>query len=141
MIERVIATEVAASLIRGLRQRHGEVMFYLSHGCCDGSTPMCLKRGEMSLSEGDVQLGEVLGTPLTLNHQAAVPHTTAMTLLQRRDHGADLGVPMAVLRFALPPLSWWQRLTRQGWARFEAGDLLGIVPIAFGIWLATRRAA
>ena len=63
MIERVIATEVAESLIRGLRQRHGDVMFYLSHGCCDGSTPMCLKRGEMSLSEGDVQLGQVLGVP------------------------------------------------------------------------------
>jgi sulfite reductase (NADPH) flavoprotein alpha-component len=35
---------------------------------------------------------------------------------------------MAILRFALPKASLWQRLTGQGLARFEAGDLLGILP-------------
>ena len=35
---------------------------------------------------------------------------------------------MSILRFALPPTSRWQRLTGQGFTRFEPGDLLGIVP-------------
>ena len=35
---------------------------------------------------------------------------------------------MAILRFALPKASLWQRLTGQGLARFEPGDLLGILP-------------
>jgi sulfite reductase (NADPH) flavoprotein alpha-component len=35
---------------------------------------------------------------------------------------------MTILRFALPKTTWWRRLTGQGFARFEAGDLLGVVP-------------
>ncbi|OYU72823.1 MAG: acetaldehyde dehydrogenase [Burkholderiales bacterium PBB5] len=50
-----------------LRQRHGEVFFYLSHGCCDGSSPLCLAPGEMSLSATDVQLGTVAGAAFWLS--------------------------------------------------------------------------
>jgi uncharacterized protein len=63
MVDRVIATEAAAALIADLRQRHGTLMFYLSHGCCDGSTPMCFLPGDMALTASDVQLGEVAGVP------------------------------------------------------------------------------
>jgi hypothetical protein len=61
MIERIEATAAAQALIEQLRQRHGEVFFYQSHGCCDGSTPLCLAPGEMSLGPNDVQLGQVAG--------------------------------------------------------------------------------
>lgn len=74
------------------------------------------------------RLGEALGLPLALAHQPRLPPTTTLTLLSRRDHGAAVQVPMAILRFGLPPLTCWQRLTGRGFARFEAGDLLGVVP-------------
>jgi uncharacterized protein (DUF779 family) len=63
-VERISATPAALALIATLRQRHGDaLMFYQSHGCCDGSTPMCLKVGEMRLTSTDVQMGEVGGLP------------------------------------------------------------------------------
>jgi len=73
-------------------------------------------------------LGAALGLPLELSHLPEVPRTEALRLIQRRDYGKAVGAPTAILRFALPPRSLWQRLTSQGFARFEAGDLLGIVP-------------
>ena len=41
MVERVIATPAARALIGRLRDRHGELLFHQSGGCCDGSAPMC----------------------------------------------------------------------------------------------------
>ncbi|OYU19687.1 MAG: N-acetylglucosamine transferase [Rhodobacteraceae bacterium PARR1] len=59
-------------------------------------------------------LGAHLGVELTLNHQPHAPRTQARTL--------------AILRFALPPATLWQRITGQGFSRFAPGDLLGILP-------------
>ena len=73
-------------------------------------------------------LGRALGIELELVHRPALPATQALTLLERRDHGAAVQVPMAILRFALPRASLLQRLTGRGFVRFEPGDLLGIVP-------------
>jgi uncharacterized protein (DUF779 family) len=61
MIERVVATDAALALIARLQREHGEVFFYQSHGCCEGSTPMCFAPGEMALNAGDRQLGQVGG--------------------------------------------------------------------------------
>ena len=60
---RVVATEAAQGLLTRLRERHGAVFIYQSHGCCDGSTPMCFAPGEMGLSSTDLQFGEVGGVP------------------------------------------------------------------------------
>jgi len=73
-------------------------------------------------------LGTVLGLPIELHHQPVAPATTALTLVSRRDYGAEVQAPSAILRFSLPRLSLWQRLTGSGFARFEAGDLLGVIP-------------
>lgn len=75
-----------------------------------------------------VALGAALGLPLTLAHQPQPPKAEALTLLQRRDHGAEVQAPTAILRFALPRTGLWVRLTGQGFTRFQAGDLLGILP-------------
>lgn len=74
------------------------------------------------------ELGNVLGIDLELDHQPVRPETTSLRLVSRRDYGEEVQAPTAILRFAVPRLSLWQRLTRRGFARFEAGDLLGIVP-------------
>ena len=73
-------------------------------------------------------LGEAMGLPLTLDHQPARPKADRLTLISRRDYGAEVQAPTAILRFALPKVSLWARLTGQGFARFQAGDLLGILP-------------
>ncbi len=61
MSEKVKATESALGLIKQLQDKHGEVMFFQSGGCCDGSSPMCYPKGEMLLGDNDVLLGEIGG--------------------------------------------------------------------------------
>ena len=73
-------------------------------------------------------LGQALGIDLELAHQPVVPATETLTLVSRRDYGAEMQAPTAILRFALPRVSLCQKLTGQGFAKFEAGDLIGIVP-------------
>ncbi|MFL9923520.1 DUF779 domain-containing protein [Herbaspirillum lusitanum] len=60
---RVIATDATVALIRTLRERHGELLFFQSGGCCDGSAPMCYAQGEFILGDKDVHLGELDGVP------------------------------------------------------------------------------
>ena len=56
-------------------------------------------------------LGEALGIELELDHQPVRPETAPLTLVSRRDYGQDVQAPTAILRFAVPRLSLWQRLT------------------------------
>lgn len=60
---RVSATAAALALIGELAGRYGPLLFHQSGGCCDGSAPMCLQRGELLIGESDVLLGEIGGQP------------------------------------------------------------------------------
>jgi uncharacterized protein (DUF779 family) len=62
-LERVTATPAALDFIEELRRRHGPLMFFQSGGCCDGSAPMCYAAGEFDVSDTDVYLGNLAGTP------------------------------------------------------------------------------
>ena len=73
-------------------------------------------------------LGVAIGLALELNHQPVPPRARPLTLVSRRDYGGEVQAPTAILRFALPRAGLLQRLTRQGFPRFAAGDLLGILP-------------
>jgi sulfite reductase (NADPH) flavoprotein alpha-component len=73
-------------------------------------------------------LGAALGLPLELVHQPARPAAESLTLISRRDYGAEVQAPTAILRLALPKAGLWSRITGRGLTRFEAGDLLGILP-------------
>ena len=57
----ISATEEALSALRRLASEHGQVMFFLSGGCCDGSLPICLDEGELLVGPNDLLLGEVAG--------------------------------------------------------------------------------
>jgi len=63
----VVATETAIAEIRRLRAEHGPLMFFLSGGCCDGSSPMCFPDGELLLGPHDLLLGEVDGCPFHID--------------------------------------------------------------------------
>ena len=67
MVERVIATEEALTLIEKLKSLHGSLMFHQSGGCCDGSSPMCYPRDEFRTGDSDVLLGEIGGTPFYMS--------------------------------------------------------------------------
>jgi sulfite reductase (NADPH) flavoprotein alpha-component len=73
-------------------------------------------------------LGQAIGVTLDLDHQPARPEAQGLTLVSRRDYGEAVQAPTAILRFALPKATLWARLTGRGFARFQAGDLLGILP-------------
>ncbi len=67
MVERVIATEAALNLIDRLRQKHGDLMFHQSGGCCDGSAPMCYPLGEFMTGDADIKLGSIGGCPFFMS--------------------------------------------------------------------------
>ena len=73
-------------------------------------------------------LGAALGLDLNLTHIPAVPASEVLTLISRRNYGVAVQAPTSILRFALPSTSLWQRLVGRGFSKFEAGDLLGILP-------------
>jgi len=59
--ERVSVTARARAVIDQLREQHGELIFHQSGGCCDGSAPMCLQKGDFLLGSRDLCLGEIHG--------------------------------------------------------------------------------
>ena len=60
-VERVSVTEKARAVIDQLREKHGDLMFHQSGGCCDGSAPMCFAKGEFLVGSRDLLLGEIHG--------------------------------------------------------------------------------
>ena len=60
-VERVSVTEKARAVIDQLREKHGELMFHQSGGCCDGSAPMCFTKGDFLVGSRDLLLGEIHG--------------------------------------------------------------------------------
>lgn len=58
---RVTSTPATDEFIDQLRARYGDVMFFQSGGCCDGSTPMCYKQGEFHLGDDDIRVGTIHG--------------------------------------------------------------------------------
>ncbi|TJY62045.1 DUF779 domain-containing protein [Sinimarinibacterium sp. CAU 1509] len=58
---RVLSTPMADQLIAHLRDRHGEVLFHQSGGCCDGSSPMCYPVADFIVGDQDILLGEIAG--------------------------------------------------------------------------------
>ena len=68
-IPRVTATPAALDMLAGLRSRHGPLLFFQSGGCCDGSAPMCYPVGEFDVSDTDVCLGNLDGTPFYMGRE------------------------------------------------------------------------
>jgi uncharacterized protein (DUF779 family) len=63
MVERVVATPDALTLIAQLQAEYGELMFHQSGGCCDNSAANCYLPTDLTIGPYDVKLGEVGGVP------------------------------------------------------------------------------
>ncbi len=61
VIPRVKITPDAEKVVERLREKHGELMFHQSGGCCDGSSPMCFEKGDFIVGSSDLWLGEIAG--------------------------------------------------------------------------------
>lgn len=66
-LERVAITEKAVDLVRQLQEKHGELIFHQSGGCCDGSSPMIFEKDDMYLDDSDVHLGQIAGVDYYMN--------------------------------------------------------------------------
>jgi len=69
MGETVIATDAARALILRLKDRHGPLIFMQSGGCCDGSSPMCIRDGDLLIGPNDLLLGEIEGCPFYIDQE------------------------------------------------------------------------
>ena len=67
MPQRVTATPAALDLLERLRAEHGDLIVHISGGCCDGSSPMCLRAADLPGSPHDVQLGALAGVPVVID--------------------------------------------------------------------------
>ncbi len=63
----ISATQAALAELTRLRERHGPLMLFQSGGCCEGSSPLCLREGELLVGPGDLLLGEVGGVPFYID--------------------------------------------------------------------------
>jgi uncharacterized protein len=66
---RVTATPLASQMVERLRAEHGPLAFFQSGGCCDGSSPICLKDGELPPGANDLLLGEIAGAPFYVDRE------------------------------------------------------------------------
>ena len=60
-MKRVDVTPKAAEVIEKLKELHGELVFNQSGGCCDGTAPMCYKKGDFYVPSRNVKLGKICG--------------------------------------------------------------------------------
>ncbi len=73
MAQHVTATPAALDLLERLRAQHGDLIVHVSGGCCDGSSPMCLRASDLPASPHDVQLGALAGVPVVIGRPSGTP--------------------------------------------------------------------
>lgn len=59
MVKRIDVTEKALEIIKILKEKHGDLMFYQAGGCCEGTQPQCFEKGGFYLRTNDVMIGFV----------------------------------------------------------------------------------
>jgi uncharacterized protein (DUF779 family) len=65
--KRVAITAKAIEVLNQLREKHAELIFHQSGGCCDGSAPMIFEEGDMYLDDSDILLGQLDGVNYYMN--------------------------------------------------------------------------
>ncbi len=103
MIQRVKITDSAIDVIDALKEKHGELMFHQSGGCCDGSSPMCFEKGELMINETDVWLGNIHGCNFYMSSDQFEywKHTQlTVDVVEGRGASFSLEIPMGI-RFVI----------------------------------------
>jgi hypothetical protein len=100
---RVEITKEAAKIVHQLKQKHGELIFHQSGGCCDGSAPMLLPKDDFYLDESDILLGEVAGVRFYMNQdQYEYWKHTHLTIAVTKGRGSSFSVEIPLgIRFLI----------------------------------------
>ena len=61
MVKRIDVTEKALEVIKILKEKHGDLMFYQAGGCCEGTQPQCFEKGGFYVRTNDAMIGLVDG--------------------------------------------------------------------------------
>ena len=69
MSSQLTATPAALEMVKRLSAEHGRLAFFQSGGCCDGSSPICLKDGELPPGPDDLLLGEIGGARVYVDRE------------------------------------------------------------------------
>ncbi len=60
-LSRVDGTEKVKDLLDKIREDHGDIILYMSGGCCDGTVPICFTKDEFKVGENDIKVGSIFG--------------------------------------------------------------------------------
>lgn len=60
-MQRLSYTNAVEALLDELQSEQGPLILYQSGGCCEGSSPLCVKKASFRLRKGDVLLGSING--------------------------------------------------------------------------------
>lgn len=63
MVERIITTDQSKEVIRRLTHEFGDLVFYQSGGCCEGSRPICMQKSDFYEKSKDVLFATIEGFP------------------------------------------------------------------------------
>ena len=97
--KRVAITDKAIEVLNQLREKHGELIFHQSGGCCDGSAPMIFEEGDMSLDDSDILLGQLDGVNYYMNQDQFEywKHThLTVDITEGRGSSFSLEIPLGV---------------------------------------------
>ncbi len=102
-MKQVDITPRASELVEQIKSKNGELIFHLSGGCCDGSSPMLLPAEDFYLDDSDVLLGEIAGLPFYMNRDQYEywKHThLTVDVTEGRGSSFSLEIPLG-LRFLI----------------------------------------
>ena len=101
--ERVAITAKAIAILKQLKEKHGDLIFHQSGGCCDGSAPMVFEEGDMYLDDSDILLGQLEGVNYYMNQDQFEywKHThLTVDITEGRGSSFSLEIPLG-LRFII----------------------------------------
>jgi len=70
-MNKISATQAAQDVIKTLKEQHGDLIMVHSEGCCEGTSPVCMKADDFYHGSQDKNIGDVMGVPYymhTSNH-------------------------------------------------------------------------
>lgn len=62
-MQKVSATEEAKNVLKSVKEKHGNLVFVHSEGCCDGTFPLCMTEQEFYQGSQMQCMGDIEGVP------------------------------------------------------------------------------
>ncbi len=97
--KRVAITKKAIEILNQLKEKHGELIFHQSGGCCDGSAPMVFEEGDMYLDDSDILVGQLEDVNYYMNEDQfeywKYSHIT-IDVVEGRGSSFSLEIPLGV---------------------------------------------